>query len=412
MEILQTIQGVLTGLFMLCIGYQLLFMILPHVKKVRFSKPAVPHTYAILICARNEEAVIADLIASARAQTYKAAPMEIFVMADNCTDGTAVRARQAGAVVYERTDTAHVGKGYALDALLRRIAADYPAGFDAYVVFDADNLLSPDYMEKMNLAFSNGYDILTSYRNARNFGDNWISAGYALWFLRESRYMNHARMLLGSSCVVSGTGFLFSRKVLEEMGGWPFYLLSEDTEFTAHHILHGYRIGMAADAVFYDEQPVSLRQSFRQRIRWARGYLQVFGKHGRQLFSGTLHGSFSCYDMCVSTLSAAVYTVLNLILSAAVFVGQIGIGQTAAAVRTILSPLVAMWFSFFLLGVFVMIAERKQISIPRRQRILYALTFPLFMLTWIPVSVAAVFPGKVSWKPIAHRGSATAPSDL
>ena len=65
------------------------------------------------------------------------------------------------------------------------------------------------------IPFSDGYQIVTSYRNSKNYGDNWISAGYALWFLRESRYLNHARFLLGTSCAVSGTGFLFSRRVLE-----------------------------------------------------------------------------------------------------------------------------------------------------------------------------------------------------
>ena len=104
-----------------------------------------------------------------------------------------------------------VGKGYALQTLLGHLEQDYPAGFDGYFVFDADNILDPDYIAAMNRTFSQGHDIVTSYRNSKNYGDNWISAGYALWFLRESRYLNHARSLLGTSCAVSGTGFLFSR---------------------------------------------------------------------------------------------------------------------------------------------------------------------------------------------------------
>ena len=122
----------------------------------------------------------------------------------------------------------------------------------------------------MNVTFSQGYDIITCYRNSKNYGDNWISAGYGLWFLRESRYLNLARMRLGSSCGVSGTGFLFSAAVLAlQGGGWPFHLLTEDIEFTIDHVVRGVRIGYCPEAIVYDEQPVSFRQSWAQRLRWS-----------------------------------------------------------------------------------------------------------------------------------------------
>ena len=76
--------------------------------------------------------------------------------------------------------------------------------------------------------------------NSKNYGDNWISAGYGLWFLRESRYLNGARSRIGSSCGVSGTGFLFSQAVLDAQGGgWPFHLLTEDIEFTIDNVTRG-----------------------------------------------------------------------------------------------------------------------------------------------------------------------------
>ena len=134
----------------------------------------------------------------------------------------------------------------------------------------------------MNRTFCDGYDIITSYRDSKNYGSNWISAGYALWFLRETRYLNHARFLLGTSCAVSGTGFFFSQRILEKNGGWPFHLLTEDIEFTVHNIINGEKVGFCSKAVLYDEQPVSFRQSCRQRMRWAKGYIQVFQKYGAQ----------------------------------------------------------------------------------------------------------------------------------
>ncbi len=115
----------------------------------------------------------------------------------------------------------------------------YAKKYDAYLVFDADNLVAPDYIQEINKTFSTGYDIVTSYRNTKNYGDNWISAGYGLWFLREAQYLNRPRASIGASCGVSGTGFLFSARILQKCGGWHFFSLTEDIEFTAHNIVNG-----------------------------------------------------------------------------------------------------------------------------------------------------------------------------
>ena len=239
---LRTINAVISALFFICYTYQFLYIPLVLLKKRRpLPRPAASHRYAVLIAARNEENVIAGLLDSLAAQTYDMSLVTVFVAADNCTDSTAAIAREHGAVVYERFNHVNVGKGYALDFLLQHIGADYPEGFDGYFVFDADNILSPDYLERMNESFSAGNEIVTSYRNSKNFGDNWISAGYALWFLRESRYLNGARNRLGSSAAVGGTGFLFSQRILDESHGWRFYLLTEDIEFSIYHILRAKR---------------------------------------------------------------------------------------------------------------------------------------------------------------------------
>ena len=87
---------------------------------------------------------------------------------------------------------------------------------------------------------------------------------------------------------------------MESTNGWKFHLLTEDIEFSVHHILQGRKIGFCADAVLYDEQPVTFRQSWRQRLRWARGFLQVFRKYGFGLVKGIGKGHFSCYDMSMT----------------------------------------------------------------------------------------------------------------
>lgn len=142
-------------------------------KPVRFPDAPMTNRYAVLISARNEESVIGNLIDSIQAQTYPTGLIDIWLVADNCTDNTAEVVRARGCHVIERHNLELVGKGYALTYLLNHmldtgVADDY----EAYFVFDADNKLDKHYFEEMNKAFCSGFRILTSYRNSVNLADN------------------------------------------------------------------------------------------------------------------------------------------------------------------------------------------------------------------------------------------------
>lgn len=408
MSVLKAISWVIAALFFVCYLYQFLYIPAALALKDQPHGDKKLHRFAVLICARNEQAVIADLLHSIRSQTYPQALLEVFVMADNCTDRTAEIARMCGATVYERENHELVGKGYALEALLEHIRADCPNGFDGYFVFDADNVLAPDYIEQMNATFSDGYRIVTSYRNSKNYGGNWISAGYALWFLRESQYLNRARMRLGTSCAVSGTGFLFSQSVLDETGGWRFHLLTEDIEFSVHHILRGETIGYCEAAELYDEQPTSFRQSWRQRMRWSKGYLQVFRARGKDLLRAVLDGDFAAFDMSMAIMPAFVLSVAGMLVELAMIVlGLAQGGGVMAALAALGRMFGSMYLTLFVLGAITTATEWRHIHTTTGKKIRYLLTFPLFLFTYLPVSVAALF-SRVEWKPIAHSVPASA----
>lgn len=408
MNIILTINVIVAVVFACCYAYQLFFLAVPFTRKQEAHKPEVLHRFAILICARNESAVIADLLQSIQHQSYDQSLITTFVMADNCTDNTAEIARQNGAVVYTRFNKEKVGKGYALEQLLKNIEEDYPQTFDGFFAFDADNVLDCHFVEAMNRTFTDGYEVVTSYRNSKNYGENWISAGYALWFIRESRYLNNSRMLMGTSCAISGTGFLFSRKVIESTNGWVFHLLTEDIEFSVYHILQGRTIGFCADAVLYDEQPATFRQSWRQRLRWARGFLQVFRKYGFGLVKGMGKGSFSCYDMSMTVMPAFLLTVALIVSYLVVGLSALGGGVGSEitffqGLYYILQMLAGLYGVLFVVGLFTTITEWENIHTTPAKKVLYTITFPIFMLTYIPISLVALFSRKVQWKPIQHH---------
>lgn len=400
------INYVIAILFCACYAYQFLYLVVPFFRKRRRPAPEIiRHRYAVLICARNEEAVIAELISSIKNQSYPSELVHIFVCADNCTDRTADVAENAGATVFVRSDTRHVGKGYALNFLLKRISrCYYPDMFDGFFVFDADNILEPDYIAEMNKTFCEGYNIVTGYRNSKNYADNWISAGYSLWFLRESQYLNRPRYLLGTSAAVSGTGFMFSREILERIGGWKYYLLTEDIEFTIDSVIAGEKIGYCEKAMLYDEQPTSFKQSVRQRLRWAKGYIQVFCGYGGSLLKGTFSKNFfSCYDMSMAIMPAMVLSLASVLVNLIALV--LNLGSPDVWQRVALSfgqSCMNIYLTFLFIGAVTLISEWKKIHAPAVKKVLYLMTFPLFMFTYIPISVAALFVN-VEWKPIVHE---------
>lgn len=390
-----------------CFVYQGFYILVVWLKKPARFEAKTCHHYGVLVAARNEEAVIGGLVESILAQDYPKELLEIYVVADNCTDGTARAARQAGAYVYERFHQQEVGKGYALNELIRHLFAEnLGADCEGFFIFDADNLLAADYVKEMNNVFDHGYRVVTSYRNAKNFGDNWISAGYGLWFLREAKYLNQARMALGISCTVSGTGYVVHRDILEEKKGWDCFLLTEDIQFSAEQILQGERIGYCGSAVFYDEQPTDFWVSFHQRQRWTKGILQVFFRHGKELAAGLLReGGFACYDMLVflsQTFLLFLSCMLGVLSLTAAFL-QCGFGGEffSEVCRTLAASVSGSYGVMFALGAITMATEWKQIHCSPVRKLWYAVTFPLYMATYIPVAFTACFK-KITWKPIPH----------
>lgn len=408
METLANINFALGLLFFFAYGYQMFYILVPFFRKHRKHKePIKKNRLAILVSARNEELVIGNLLESIEDQDYDKSLLKVFVVADNCTDRTADIARGYGAVVYERFDKTLIGKGYALDWLLDKIKNDgYWDDIDGFLVFDADNVLTPNYITEMNKTFSDGYEAATSYRNSKNYGDNWISAGYGLWYLRESKYLHNSRMLMNTSCAISGTGFLVSKRLIEKHGGWKFFLLTEDIEFSICNVVEGERIGYCDGAELYDEQPVTFKQSWKQRLRWSKGFFQVFGKYGWRLAKGIFKGkSFACFDMIMNIMPAFIITNLSIIVSLISIIVGLSTGLDFAPVlRSFTGYLTFTYCIMFTIGTITTITEWKKIRCANWKKIFFLFTFPIFMFTYLPISAVALFK-KVRWEPIEHTRS-------
>lgn len=371
------------------------------------------HRYAFFIAAHNEESVIANLVRSIKEQDYPSELIDVFVVADACTDRTAKEARRAGAIVYERNDLARKGKSWVLDYGFDRILNEYPDKYEAFFVFDADNLLSPGYVTEMNKLFDQGFLVGTSYRNSKNFDSSWVSSAYALWFLREAKFLNNSRMLCGTGCAISGSGWMVSSRIIQGMHGWDFHTLTEDIQFSTFCAANGIRIGYAP-AEFYDEQPLTFKASWTQRMRWTKGFYQVFFSYVGDLIHGVRKKRFGAYDMLMTIAPGNILTLVSAFVNTVYLViGSLSHGflatqnELSMAVGSLVMTFGSMYVTFFILAIITTISERDHIRVRkgRRWRIVSNLfTFPLFMMTYIPINVAALFM-KVEWVPTKHTVS-------
>ncbi|WP_242941676.1 glycosyltransferase family 2 protein [Parasporobacterium paucivorans] len=394
-------------------SYQLIYIFIAFKakrEKKREEKEVTFRRYAVIISARNEGMVIGELIKSIKNQKYPQDLVDIFVVADNCTDNTASASSNAGAIVRERFNADQVGKGYALDFMMKIIEKEYSyKKYAGYFVIDADNLLDENYIAEMNKSFGRGYRILTSYRNSKNYDQNWISAGYSLWFLHEAEYLNLPRMTINASCAISGTGFLLDAELIRSNGGWVHHLLTEDIEFSACQIIKGEKIGYCRNAIIYDEQPVTFTQSWNQRLRWAKGFYQVFAKYGRDLVRGIFKGKrngFSCFDMTMTIMPGMLISSISIMAYAGVcLAGIFDMYSVNEIIHTTTKALLgsSVWYycMIFMLGFITTLTEWKKIHCSGWKKVAYMFTFPLFMFTYVPISVVALVKD-VKWKPITH----------
>lgn len=408
MRSINVIVQVLFSIFTLCYLYQYIYIFVAWLGRRKLKKNDRKNRFSVLICARNEETVIGNCIESVFAQNYPRELIKVYVAADNCTDKTAEAARRAGATVYERFNKTEIGKGYALEFLFENIKKDDPDFADAFVIFDADNIVDENFITSMNDMLGEGYNVSTCYRNTKNYSDSLVAACSGLWFLRESKYLNHARMTLDSGCAVSGTGFMISKPYLEKIGGWHYHILIEDIQFSVECALSDEKIGYCRDAIVYDEQPVSFITSWNQRMRWTKGYFQLLIKYGGKLVKKMLAGSFTCFDMLMNLSPAYIISIVGQIVFVVGLFISFFTGRTDY--RTVLESfsglLISGYITMFLVGAITTLTEWRKIHASWWMKLITVVVFPLYMSTYLPITILSLF-SNPGWKPIKHTSGKT-----
>lgn len=328
--------------------------------------------FAIVVAAHNEERVIGELIRNLNDLDYPKELYDVYVVADNCTDHTAKIAAENSAAVIERFNKVEVGKGYALEYAFNEIFEN-GVPYDAVVVFDADNLVARDFLSIMNNHLLRGEKIIQGYLDTKNPGDTWITKSIYIGYILTNRFWQLSKYNLGLTCALGGTGMCLSTEVLKKYG-WGMTSLTEDLEFQTKALMNNIKVTWAHDAKVYDEKPLSLMQSWRQRKRWMQGHTNVAGRYvGRLLQEGIRTKNFAMIDGAMYLIQPFVHMLTGVGIIGNILMFDQAFDKPGWAI-------VGFFSQFFYFGIGLLLEKVKL------RAYWWLFFYPIFALTWIPVA--------------------------
>ena len=401
MKYLYILQQALVWLMIVYWIYNIIIAFCALIKlKEKPLKTNKKHKFMMIIPAHNEEKVIKNLIESLNILDYPKDKYDIFVIEDNCTDNTGKIAKEMGCNVYTRVDPKRKTKGYALNWFLAKVLEE-KLDYDAFCVIDADNVVDKNFLNAMNRKLCQGETVIQGYKDIKNPTDSWISSGYALFYWFQHRFYHLARYKVGLSPLMNGTGFAVKFDVIKDTG-WNTKTLTEDVEFSLINIANGNKLGWATDAIVYDEQPTSFKESWKQRTRWTKGHIQIFKYYTKDLAKGVAKNrtmaSFDglIYIMCVPVIVISfLLIIVNFIMWA--------LQTFSKMILSVFTMLLTGYAAFALSGLLILIMDKRSLKRMWKGILLY----PIFMVSWAILNIFCLFKKNVKWDKIEHKKDVT-----
>ncbi len=372
-------------------------------KKNNIERTQPKNKFAIVIPARNEEKVIGALLDSLKSLNYPKDLYDIFVIPNNCTDKTEeICIEKEVNIIYCNNDFSSKG-----DVLKYAFFELVDEGYDAFCVFDADNISHKDFLLRMNDAIEAGAQVGQGFRDSKNPDDTWISSCYSLFYLIQNYFFNISRNNLNLSASINGTGFMITKKVLKEIG-FNTVTMTEDIEFSAICALNEIKIRFIKEAITYDEQPLDFKSSWKQRKRWSVGTLQCLALYSHKLIKTGLKKKIpQCIDMAIFYM-APIFQIMSFlsIFLLSIYIKYSDTYIIKAMYNSQYVSIMAGYIISIFIALFVILILRK----PIKRYIKGIFTLSLFMLTWIPINIICIFKKDNKWEKIEHTRNVDASS--
>lgn len=366
-------------------------------------------SFAILIPARDESKVISNLIDSIEKQTFKIDSKDIYIIVESKKDKTVDIAKERNInIIYRKNLTNRRRKGYALDDAIKEILRK-KKHYDAYFIFDADNVLDRNYFKEMVKSYKKGYDIGIGYRNTKNGNSSIFSACSSLTFSMINTFSNNYKMKHNLTLTVSGTGFYIKGKILEELGGYPFNSLTEDYEFTLYATLNDLTSTYNMKAKYFDEQPTDYNTTIKQRTRWVKGYFDSRRKYYPLLKNKAVRKDNNYPSVYITLVGVKPYVllVISVILYLANLTYRI-ISNSIVKVEVytlLLQFLVIVLAIYIVLLIFtgiLLIKEKDNLRLNRKMKIKSLFFNPLFLASYVKCLYLALKNKDLAWEKIDH----------
>lgn len=367
------------------------------------------HDFCFLAPARYESKVIEDLLVSIKNQTIKINMKDVYVIIESMEDETVNICKKYKASVILRKDINLQRKGYALDEAVKQILEENKH-YDAYFIFDADNVLDKDYLKNMIPVFDKGYDLASGYRNCKNGNESAIAASSALTFSLINTVFNNKKNKETRNITFSGTGFYIRGSLIEKWEGYPFHSLTEDYELSSYATLNNLTTFYNTKSIFYDEQPVKFKDTINQRVRWIRGYFDVRGMYNKKLFkaidknnpnngsiideaAGIFPYIIVVIGLFIYFLSLVFFIIYNLLLKNNLW--KINLFELIIFIITIYVVLMIM-------TLVMLILEHKKINLSLKTKKKALFINPIFMISYVPCAIKALTSKNITWKRVEH----------
>ena len=253
-------------------SYYLKFIVTSFKKDPEYKDDSIKSKFIVLIPARNESKVIANLLNSLHAQTYDKDKFDVYIITESEDDPSNKIALDKGYKYIVRKDIeGKRTKGFALQEALIYIKEN-AINYDSLIILDADNIVDRNFILELNRLKNGGYQIGVCLRKSTNANKNVISSTSAILFTYQSVFVNKIRALLYKKIAISGTGYFVDRELIDKNGGWIWTGITEDVELTRYAYNHGVKMGYNPKAIIYDEQPTDIKTMHNQHLRWVWGY--------------------------------------------------------------------------------------------------------------------------------------------
>ncbi len=383
-------------------------------KKPKYKIAKKQNKISLVIPARKESEVIVDLFDSILRQTYK--NFDVNVIVDDVNDLTVKLAGEIGANVFVVEN--QKCKGDALDGYFKSLTPEKLDGYDAFVIIDADAVLSPDYVYELNNALEHDCQIFLSRKDIKNYlGMKKLRSLHCncsvMTYPQLDDLANSYRTAKGIPMNMCGQGMMLRTSVIKELGGWPYRTLTEDYELRMDCFLKGFTSMYYPYAVIYTEEAVTHKDSYKRRLRWVTGFSQCDRKYKKQIKKAarergkTTEGEFEYFYSLVPLIFFIAVTFLTSFtgIGLTVYYAVTGGEWLKSLLLLAIMPYGIMYTLEFIYGAMCMYAYRDVFEpLSAGEKIAALLYEPIFMFEYFPLFIQSRFCSLkgFEWQPTKH----------